>query len=160
MGRKTGFTLLELMIVVSVLAVLLAIALPMLMRARMSANEASALSAVRTISSAQMAFAGSSVYDDNGDGMSDYGTMAQLSDPNGPGASPFIDEILGGGVKSGYGFAIDVTLGSGAVAPDYDCTAVPLRPGWSGQKSYYVDSSCVIRFNADGSVPDIGSTPI
>lgn len=160
MGRKPGFTLLELMIIVSILAVLLAIALPLLMRARMSANEASAISCIRTISSAQMAFAGSSIYDDNGDGMSDYGTMAQLADPNGPGASPFVDEVLGTGTKSGYSFAIEVTLGAAGVAPDFVCTAVPLRPGWSGQKSYFVDSTGVIRFNADGSVPGPDSPPV
>jgi type II secretory pathway pseudopilin PulG len=135
------------MIVVGIIAIIAAIAIPNLLRSRMSANEASASGSMRTISSGQVAFQTAAFVDSDGDGHGDYGTLAQLADPDGGGATPpFVDAILGGGTKEGYVYTVAVTLGSAAATPAYNCTAVPSSSGQTGFRQFYVDETGVIRF--------------
>ena len=141
MMRKNnkGFTLIELMIVVAIIAIIAAIAIPNLLRSRIAANEAAAIGALRTLSSAQ------ENYRNNG-GTNLYGTLAQLS-----GATPpYIDSALGGGTSRGYTIAIVGT-------PDGDswsATAVPSTVGTTGNRGFFIDESGVIRYTTDGSAPD------
>ena len=111
--KKQGFTLIELMIVVAIIAIIAAIAIPNLLRSRMSANEAGAAGAMRTISTGEVGFQTAGFVDADSDGVGDYGTLAQLANPDGAGATPpFIDSVLGGGNKHGYVFTMAVTAGS------------------------------------------------
>ena len=113
MKKNSGFTLIKLMIVVAIIAIIAAIAIPNLLRSRMSANEAGAAGAMRTISTGEVAFQTAAFVDTDGDGVGDYGTLAQLANPDGAGATPpFIDNVLGGGNKHGYVFTLTVTNGS------------------------------------------------
>jgi prepilin-type N-terminal cleavage/methylation domain-containing protein len=155
---KAGFTLIELMIVVAIIAIIAAIAIPNLLRSRMSSNEAAAIGGIRTISTAETMFQSSAFVDADGNGMGDYGTLAQLADPDGGGATePFIDAVLGSGNKLGYQFAAVVTPGNGVNMPSYTCTAVPSAPGRTGLRTFFVDDSGVIRFTSDGTVATVAS---
>lgn len=160
--HNAGFTLVELFIVVQIIMILAAIGIPNLLRARMSANETNAAGAMRTLSYAQSSFKAAGFVDADGDGEADYGTLAQLHNPDGMGISaPFIDEVLATGAKTGYRYAVNLIPGqAGVTQPAYNIVAVPLTPGRSGMKFYYVDDSAVIRFTADGTPVGPGSQPI
>ncbi|MBI5090972.1 MAG: prepilin-type N-terminal cleavage/methylation domain-containing protein [Candidatus Hydrogenedentes bacterium] len=161
MKKNTGFTLIELMIVVAIIAIIAAIAIPNLLRSRMSANEASAAGAMRTLSTAEVQFQTAAFQDANADGIGDYGTLVQLGNPDGGGATPpFIDTVLAGGTKQGYTFTAVLTAGTAAANPAYTIVAAPSSPGRSGYRQYFVDESGVIRFTANGTAATVASVPL
>jgi prepilin-type N-terminal cleavage/methylation domain-containing protein len=77
--RVLGFTLIELMIVIAIIAIIAAIAIPGLLRARMSANEGSASASLRSLASAQASFAKAATVDQDQDGQGEYGTLNELT---------------------------------------------------------------------------------
>jgi len=170
--REKGFTLIELMIVVAIIAIIAAIAIPNLLRARLAANESSAIASLRTLSSAEETFRSSIMEDKDTDGLGEYGTLGQLAgsatcQPSGRVASPpFIDNQLGQGQKSGYEFNISIGSaagcgigggsggGSGAATNaseiSYFAYALPVSYGRSGNRSFVLDASGVIRGSDQG----------
>jgi len=149
----SGFTLFELVIVIQILMILAVLAIPNLMRARMSAQEASAAGSMRLIAVSQTSFKAAGFVDFDNDGEGDYGTLAQLHDPDGTGVTPpYIDATLASGTKSGYRFTVTVFPGAPNSAPGYTCIGFPESPMRSGVKVYYVDETNVIRMTADGTV--------
>src|SRR6185369_13004645 len=106
MKNQKGFSLIELLIVVVIIGIIAAIAIPNLLAARRAANEGSAISSLRTLHGAQMTYA--STYG-NGDfagvaGTQDKTSLNQLAVP------ALIDSVLGTGVKSNYDFVGDETV--------------------------------------------------
>jgi type IV pilus assembly protein PilA len=141
-----GFSLIELLIVMALLLIMAALAVPNYMAALSRANEASAASSVRAIITAQ------SLY---------RNTFGVYSDLPALGGDYLTDQLLAAGRKSGYIF--DSTPGSGsAAALQFSVQATPalsVGPSASGTRSYYGDESAVIRFSQTGTA-DTSSPPI
>jgi type IV pilus assembly protein PilA len=147
--RKTGnqgFSLVELMIVMTLLLVMGSIAIPNYLAALARANEASASSSVRAIVSAENLYRNT------------YGTFTVLQDL---GSEYLTDSLLGSGAKSGYRF--NVTPGTGnssGLQFSVDATpALSIGPSASGIRHYYGDESAVVRFSMTGAA-DATSPPI
>lgn len=153
MKKNSGFTLIELMIVVAIIAIIAAIAIPNLLRSRMSANEAGAAGGIRTISTGEIAYQAAGI-DSTTNGIGKFGTLAAL----GTGTTPFVDSALSSGVKGGYAFAATPAFASNV--PTYTATATPSVANRTGIKAYFVDESGVIRFEPAGGTPTSTSPPM
>ena len=158
MRRQKGFSLIELLIVVAIILIIAAIAIPNLLRARIAANESSAVSAVRTINTAEVTYSTS---------FPTAGYAAALA--NLGGATPcvpavatacLIDSVLsaaapGAGSKNGYSF---VAVGANAVngvMTTYTAGTSPVTFNQSGVRNFCSNEDGVLRFNpgAAGSAP-------
>ncbi|MCP4641835.1 MAG: prepilin-type N-terminal cleavage/methylation domain-containing protein [bacterium] len=154
MKKNAGFTMVELMIVMEIIVIIAALAIPQIMRAVMSANENSASGSLRNVAVGQASFKTAGFADVDGDGEGDYGTLDQLANPDASGVTPpFIDRHIASGLKSGYVFVMTVMTGGPGAPPAFQCYGVPAKPGRTGFKMYYVDDSNVIRVTTDGTLP-------
>lgn len=143
--RERGFTLIELVIVLVVLSILAAIAIPIFLRQRIAANEGNAVASLRTLVTTEVAFRAQKLRDDDNSGDGDYGTLQELANPPG-GGQPFIDSVLGNGVKAGYVFDAQVFPGSDTEEAGFAIRAIPSVYDRTGIRNFYVDEEGVIRF--------------
>lgn len=151
MERQKGFSLIELLIVIAIILIIAAIAIPNLLRSRMAANEASAVSGIRAITTAEHAY--SAAYPDVGYtcSLTSLGPPASGQRPATTG-SDILDPVVSAGIKSGYSFAL--TNCSGTPGADYESSAAPLNIGGTGQRAFCSDASGIIQYSVDGKVAD------
>jgi type IV pilus assembly protein PilA len=154
-NKQKGFSLIELLIVVAIILIIAAIAIPNLLRSRMAANEASAVGSLRTLNTAAVTY--STTYN-----IGYPGTLAKM----GPAAtassttSDLIDSVLAAGIKSGYTFAyVAGTPDATGSVNSYTVTGAPTNPQVTGSRYFFTNQSGVIRANA-GAAADVNSTPI
>ena len=137
--NQKGFSLIELLIVVAIILIIAAIAIPNLLRSRMAANEASAVGSLRTVNTACVTY--STTYPQTGypGSLSALGPSASATSTS----ADLIDSVLASGTKSGYTFTF--AAGSGTPSTGYSITANPTSRGTSGQRGFYTDQTGVIR---------------
>jgi len=143
-----GFSLIELLIVVAIILIIAAIAIPNLLRSKIAANQSSAVASLRTINTSEVTY--SSTYNQG------YtSTLAQLGPPTSGGAvstaAGLIDSVLASGTKSGYTFTYAASTAVNGSTPGYTITAVAVSEGTTGQNYYYTDDSNVIRQNTSAT---------
>ncbi|MHC4663378.1 MAG: type IV pilin protein [Planctomycetota bacterium] len=140
MKSHKGFTLLELMIVITLIAIITSIAIPNLLQSKITANESAVISTMRTVSATE------EIYKTR---FGSYGTFDALLEAS------LLDEVVAGGRKHGYTFSM-IT----AAENDYACVATPDTIGSTGERGFRVDASGVIRFSPDGSQPTSSSPAV
>ena len=140
-----GFSLIELLIVVAIILIIAAIAIPNLLKSKAAANQASAVASLRTINTVEITY--SSTYNQ---GFTT--TLLQLGPPSSGNATSsaagLIDSVLAGGSKSGYSFVYAASAAVNNQVDNYSVNANPLQVGVSGTIYYYSDPTNTIRQNA------------
>jgi prepilin-type N-terminal cleavage/methylation domain-containing protein len=136
MKHQKGFSLVELLVVVIIIAIVAAIAIPNLLASRRAANEASAISSLRTIHSAQVTY-----FSTTGNNTS-YSTA--LTGAGSLQTAGLIDSALGSGTKSGYSFVMSTDTGGTPANANYCASAEASTQGSTGVRSFAVSNPGVI----------------
>ena len=157
MRRAAGFSLIELLIVVAIILVIAAIAIPSYLRARITANESAAVSSLRTLNTAQVSYR--TAYSTVGYA-STLGALGGTScNPPGTTSACLIDTALAGGVRGGYSFSL--TGVSGTPSATYQLFGSPTLWDYSGTRYFCSFNDALVRASlttiatCDSSVPAV-----
>lgn len=156
-NKRKGFSLIELLIVVTIILIIATIAIPNLSKSKIQANETSAVGSMKALNETAILY--SNTYGGFPHSLSDLGPAAGGTAASSA-AADLLDSVLAGGVKSGYRFTYSpiATDPAGNVL-SYTVTATPVSPGTTGQRSFFTDQSGTIRSSSNG-IADASSTPL
>src|ERR1700722_5479019 len=147
--NKKGFSLIELLIVVTIILIIAAIAITNLLKSKIQENQAAAVETLRTLSTSMIMY--STTYGAFPHNISDLGPAGGGSPPTSASAD-LIDSVLATGVKGGYKFIYSVVASDPAGnVLSYGIVASPVVPGTTGQRSFYTDQSGTIRATTSGT---------
>lgn len=153
-GLDAGFTLMELLIVMSIMLIIMAFAVPQMLRVKKNADQTSAIQTLRTINSAEASFSGA--YPGTGFGcpLSTLGGDPKSGAPSAQSAQLIDPTLATSGQKSGYTFTVTcgtkVTVNNQDVYTSYEVTAVPQTVGRTGDNGYCSDENNIIRYDPTG----------
>jgi type IV pilus assembly protein PilA len=155
MHRAKGFSLIELLIVVAIILVIAAIAVPNLLRAKISANESSATGSMRAISTSELTYNLA------------YPTIGYTDLPTLGGAAPcapssttacMIDSVLTTGTKGGYAFVATPSASNGSPNDQFLITGLPVILGTTGEKGFCTIEDHVIYYITPAGAPATRTT--
>ncbi len=140
---EQGFSLVELLIVVLIIGIIAQMAIPHLMQSKLAANEASAITTVRSVLNAETLYVTTV-------GGGRYGDMGALV------SGMLVDSVVGSSTKDGYIFSISL----GAASTSFAVDARPTGFNNSGIRSFYADETAVIRYTTANSAATVSDSPL